>query len=68
MEANPSNDVEDRKIGARKGGIAIRFHPGLQPLLHDRGSMAGNRVQWIKFQRNRKGAPSSPQYIRIEYG
>ena len=44
MEANPSNDVEDRKIGARKGGIAICFHPGMQPLLHDRGSMAGNSV------------------------
>ena len=50
LEASPSNDAEDRKIGAGKGGIAICFHPRLQPLILDKGSLAGNRVQWIRFK------------------
>jgi hypothetical protein len=35
LEENPSNEVEDRKIGAGRGGIALCFHPKMQPLVLD---------------------------------
>ena len=55
MDTSPSNDIDDRKIGARKGGIAICFHPKLQPSIHDKGSMASNKVQWIRFKGLERG-------------
>jgi hypothetical protein len=51
LEASPSNKVEDKKIAVVKEGIALCFHPRLQPLILDKGSMAANKVQWIKFKR-----------------
>lgn len=48
LEASPSKKVEGRKIGAEKGGIALCFHPRLQPLIFDRVSLADNRFQRIK--------------------
>ena len=45
LEASPRNEVEGRRLGAERGGIAMCFHPRLQPLIHDQGSLAGNRTQ-----------------------
>jgi hypothetical protein len=45
LEASPRNEVEDRRLGVGRGGTAMCFHPRLQLLIHDQGSLAGNRVQ-----------------------
>lgn len=37
IEASPSNNVEDRKIRPRKGGVALSFHPRQQFLILDKG-------------------------------
>lgn len=51
LEASPSIEVEDRRIGDMRGGIAICFHPRHQPLIYDQGSLENtlekNKVQWI---------------------
>lgn len=49
LEANPSNEVEDRIIGARRGNIALCFHSIIQPLFLNKGSLAGNKAQWNKY-------------------
>lgn len=44
LEASPSIEVEDRRIGDMRGGIAICFHPRLRSLIYEQGSLAKNRV------------------------
>lgn len=49
LEASLSNEVEDRRLGVGNDEIAMCIHPRLQPLIYDKGSLAVNKVQWIKF-------------------
>lgn len=50
IDASPSNEVEDRRIRVGRGGIAICFNLRLQPLTHDKGSLAINRIQEIRLK------------------
>lgn len=50
LEASRDNDVEDMRLGVGRGGTDMCFHLRLQLLIHDHGSLAGNRAQWIMFK------------------
>ena len=42
LEASPSNEVEDIRIGVGRGGIAMCFHYRLQHVIQDQGFLPGN--------------------------
>jgi len=54
LEATPSIDTDDIKIGAWRGGVALYFHTKVRSLIIDEGTLVGNRVQWIRLK-GRKG-------------
>lgn len=43
-------ELRVRDLGIGGGGIAMCFHPRVHPLIHYRGSLAINSVQWIRFK------------------
>lgn len=50
LEACLDDEVDDTRLSAVKGGIAMCIHLRLQLLIYDQASLVGNRVQWIRFK------------------
>lgn len=50
LETSPSNEIEDTRLGVGRRGIAMCFRPSLQLFIYDQGSLARNRIQWIRFK------------------